>query len=88
MICYTTRLSNTGYLILVLGSEPTCLTTAVFLLLVKVVYMSSLGHGRLATLHDLHTEMPKHTVAYIITCLEINKYKSHKGMVPVHLAMH
>ena len=50
--------------------------------------MSPLGHGRLATLHDLHTEMPKHTVAYIITCLEINKYKSHKDMLPVHLAMH
>jgi hypothetical protein len=50
--------------------------------------MSPLGHGRLATLHDLHTEMPKHTVAYIITCLEINKYKSHKDMVPVHLATH
>ena len=29
IVCYTTRLSNTGYLILVLGSEPTCLTIIV-----------------------------------------------------------
>ena len=33
--------------------------------------MSKLGHGRLATLHDLDTVMPKHAVTYIITCLEI-----------------
>ena len=50
--------------------------------------MSPLGHGRLATLHDLHTEIPKHTVAYIIACLEINKYRTHKGTVSVHIAMH
>jgi hypothetical protein len=29
IVCYTTRLSNTGYLVLVLGSEPTCLTIIV-----------------------------------------------------------
>ena len=42
--------------------------------------MSTLGHGRLATLHDLHTVMPKHAVAYINTCLEINKYVPIKGI--------
>jgi hypothetical protein len=52
--------------------------------------MSKLGHGRLATLHDLHTVMPKHAVAYIDThtCLELNKYNTHKGIVPVHKAVH
>ena len=43
--------------------------------------MSEIGHGRLATLRDLHTVMPKHAVAYIITCLEINKYISSKRNV-------
>ena len=28
--------------------------------------MSKLGHGRLATLHDLYTVMPKHAVTCII----------------------
>ena len=42
--------------------------------------MSTLGHGRLVTLHDLHTVMPKHAVAYINTCLEINKYVPIKGI--------
>ena len=32
--------------------------------------MSKLGHGRLATLHDLDTVMPKHAVTYVITRLE------------------
>jgi hypothetical protein len=32
--------------------------------------MSKLGHGRLATLHDLDTVMPKHAVAYVNTRLE------------------
>ncbi len=50
--------------------------------------MSILGRGRLATLRDLHTEMPKHTVAYIITCLETIKYSTHKGIVPVNVAVH
>jgi hypothetical protein len=43
--------------------------------------MSEIGHGRLATLRDLHTVMPKHAVAYIITCLEINKYITSKRNV-------
>ena len=43
--------------------------------------MSEIGHGRLATLRDLHTVMSKHAVAYIITCLEINKYISSKRYV-------
>ena len=56
------------------SSEPRCLTIVVCLSLVKMYeYMSTLGHGRLATLHDLHTVMPKHAVTYIITCLEINR---------------
>jgi hypothetical protein len=50
--------------------------------------MSEIGHGRLATLRDLHTVMPKHAVAYIITCLEINKYVTPKGMLHVHIAVH
>ncbi len=50
--------------------------------------MSEIGHGRLATLRDLHTVMPKHAVAYIITSLEINKYITHKGMLQIHIAVH
>ncbi len=50
--------------------------------------MSEIGHGRLATLRDLHTVMPKRATAYIITSLEINNYITHKGMLPVHIAMH
>ena len=48
--------------------------------------MSEIGHGRLATLRDLHTVMPKHAVAYIITCLEINRSTMKK--VRVYEAVH
>ena len=50
--------------------------------------MSEIGHGRLATLRDLHTVMPKHAVAYIITCLEVNKCITWNGMLRVHMAVH